>query len=614
MIFNLDKRFKRLFDLKRISTRLTLFITILTTVICIILTLVAQLRVYSHQIAQTQEVLLRDADFLARQFRSMLNTRQSQVSLFAQSGELKRLGSIDVNDRRIEKIIGTINEMAKGDAIIRNFFIADTEGNCISSTMEHFDISDREYFQACIESRAVTQPVLVQNRLSEENTLIYSAPIINDNDELIGVFVEGVAANEFSYQIMQIKFGTQSPFIIRRDGMVIAHEVPELVMISCNMLNDEYLHDFIVEATANGRGNGMYNYQGVDIITGYCPIDGTDWIVSIQCVKSEILVNFWETAFMLFWVCVLIIVVAAFMAYWIGKSIGRPVNIVSRATAAIQAGDLTGAWLTDKYRKYLTKHEDEICMLGKSFIDLTERLHAVIHDIQDTCSQVLDTASRINDASKSVSTGSNSQAASAEEVASTIEEIASNITQNAMNAQRTSKIAEQSVKNSQNGLEVVNSTIEKMHTIADKISVVENIAKQTNILALNASVEAARAGQAGTGFAVVAGEVRKLAELSKASADEIMMIVDESSKASEKCGEVISSLVPEIEQTGSLVNEIAAASREQDLGAQQINTAISDMNQITQQNAAAAEKLTYMADNLSSLADKLEKAVGYFKI
>lgn len=614
MKFNIGNQLKKAFDLKHISTRLTLFITILTTVICITLTLIAQIRVYTNQIEQTEEVLLRDANIISRQLRSMINVRQAQASVFAESGELKKMKKIDVDDSKMVNIIKSFNDMAKGDAAIRNFFIADTEGNCISSTLEKIEISDREYFQKCVETRASVQPQLVKNKLTEENNLIYAAPIINQSDELIGVFVEGIEAREMSYLMAQIKFGTQSPFVIRKDGAVIAHEVPDLVMISCNMLNDEFLHDFIVEAIANEEGNGFYTYQGTEIITGYCPIADTDWIISIQCVKSEIMVEFWNTAKMLLWIGILIIVISAFMAFGIGKLIGNPINIVTKATKAMQSGDLTGSWLTDKYRKYLTKHDDDVSMLSKSFIELSERLHEVIKNIQYTCSEVLDTAMLINEASKSVSIGSNSQAASAEEVASTIEEIASNITQNAMNAQRTSQIAEHSVKNSQNGLEVVNSTIEKMHAIAEKITVVESIAKQTNILALNASVEAARAGNAGQGFAVVAGEVRKLAEISKESADEIMTLVGESSAASEKCGEVISALVPEIEQTGSLVNEIAAASKEQDLGAHQINTAVSEMNLITQQNAAAAERLTSMANTLSELSNKLEKAVGYFRI
>lgn len=614
MIFNLDKRFRKAFDLKRISTRLTLFITILTTVICVTITIIAQVRVYTNQIAQTEEVLLRDANILARQIRAMLNMRQAQAAVFAESGELKSLESIDVDNRKMERIVSAINNMAQGDGFVRNFFIADTTGYCISSTLEKYYIGDREYFQKCKETRAATQPELVKNMGTDDNTLIYAAPIINNNDELIGVFVEGVEAREMSYQMMQIKFGTQSPFMIRRDGTIIAHEVPDLVMMSVNMLNDEFLHDYIEEATAKGQGNGKYSYQGTGIITGYCPIDGTDWIISFQCVKDEILVEFWNTATMLLLVGIVIIVVAALMAYWIGQSIGKPINIVIHATKAMQSGDLTGSWLTDKYRKYLTKHDDEVSILGESFAELTDRLHEVIKNIQHTCSEVLDTATMINDASKSVSAGSNSQAASAEEVASTIEEIASNIKQNAMNAQRTSQIAEKSVKNSQNGMEVVKVTIDKMRAIADKISVIENIAQRTNILALNASVEAARAGKAGAGFAVVAGEVRKLAELSKSSADEIILLASESTEASEQCGQVISALVPEIEQTGSLVNEIAAASQEQDLGAQQINVAVSEMNVITQQNATAAERLTNMAGTLSALADKLEDAVGYFKI
>lgn len=614
MTMDLKLRLKKIFDLKRISTRLTIFIGILTTVICITLTLIAQIRVYKNQISQTEEVLLRDADMIARQLRTMLNMRQGETMMFAGAKELRTMARIDVNGSEMESVIETFNEMTAGDVAVRSYYIADTEGNAISSTLEKTNIGDSDYFRQCMELRAATQPRLAKNELTEENNLVYCAPIINSDDDLTGVFVEFVEAREMSYLMGQIKFGTQSPFVIRRDGQVIAHEVPDLVMISCNMLNDEYLHDFVKEAIATMRGNGHYTYQGTEIITGYCPIDGTDWIVSIQCVKDEILTEFWKTAKMLFWTGVLIILLAALMAYWIGRSIGSPINIVTKATKAIRAGDLTDSWLTEEYSTYLKSHDDEISVLGKSFIELSERLHNVIRDIQNTCGQVLKTASLINEASKSVSSGSNTQAASAEEVASTIEEIASNIKQNAMNAQRTSQIAEQSVKNSQNGLEVVNGTIDKMHTIAEKISVVESIAQQTNILALNASVEAARAGKAGAGFAVVASEVRKLAELSKDSADEIIMLVSETSVASEKCGDVISALVPEIEQTGQLVNEIAVASQEQDMGAQQINMAVSEMNVITQQNASAAEHLTSMANTLSDLADKLEKAVGYFRI
>ncbi|MFN4102429.1 MAG: methyl-accepting chemotaxis protein, partial [Pararhodobacter sp.] len=162
--------------------------------------------------------------------------------------------------------------------------------------------------------------------------------------------------------------------------------------------------------------------------------------------------------------------------------------------------------------------------------------------------------------------------------------------------------------------EAVDNAVNAMRTIAEKIMVVQEIARQTDLLALNAAVEAARAGEHGRGFAVVASEVRKLAERSQAAAAEISTLSGDTVQAAQTAGEMLSKLVPDIQRTAELVEEISAASREQNAGAAQINTAIQQLDQVTQQNTSAAEEMSATSEELASQAEQLQAAIGYFRL
>jgi methyl-accepting chemotaxis protein len=153
-----------------------------------------------------------------------------------------------------------------------------------------------------------------------------------------------------------------------------------------------------------------------------------------------------------------------------------------------------------------------------------------------------------------------------------------------------------------------------MKDIAGKISIIEEIARQTNLLALNAAIEAARAGEHGNGFAVVAAEVRKLAERSQEAAGEISQLSTTSVEIAEKAGEMLAKLVPDIQRTAELVKEISAASNEQNSGAEQINKAIQQLDQVIQQNAGAAEEMSSTSEELASQAEQLQATVEFFKI
>ena len=195
-----------------------------------------------------------------------------------------------------------------------------------------------------------------------------------------------------------------------------------------------------------------------------------------------------------------------------------------------------------------------------------------------------------------------------------MEQMAANIRQNADNAMQTEKIASKSAEDAKQGGEAVAKTVSAMKEIASKISIIEEIARQTNLLALNAAIEAARAGEHGKGFAVVAAEVRKLAERSQHAAAEISELSGSSVEVAEQAGKMLAEMVPDIQRTAELVQEISAASKEQDTGAEQVNQAIMQLDQVIQQNASASEEMASTSEELSSQAEQLQDTIAFFKV
>jgi methyl-accepting chemotaxis protein len=299
-------------------------------------------------------------------------------------------------------------------------------------------------------------------------------------------------------------------------------------------------------------------------------------------------------------------ILAIGISIWIIRSISDSINQAKTAIKAIAEGDLTISISTD--------NKDEIGEILVFLHNMVSKLKEVMTTVVTSADNIASASLQMSSTSQEMSQGTQEQAASAEQISSSMEQMAANIQQNTDNAQQTEKIAIKASDEIKDGSTAVNQTVDSMKKIADKIGIIGEIARQTNLLALNAAVEAARAGEHGKGFAVVAAEVRKLAERSQVAAGEINELSISSVSIADKSGRLLEQIVPNIQNTAKLVQEIAASNIEQSSGAEQINNSIQQFNKVIQQNAAGAEEIASSSEELASQADHLRETISFFKI
>ncbi|MBF0589749.1 MAG: HAMP domain-containing protein [Magnetococcales bacterium] len=305
-------------------------------------------------------------------------------------------------------------------------------------------------------------------------------------------------------------------------------------------------------------------------------------------------------------ISLLVLVLAAVIATIITRNITGPLNNCKHMFSQLADGDLSISCSMDRH--------DEIGELFGALSTMTAKLRSVMEQVNHAAGAVSNGAQSLSSSSTIIADSASAQAASVEETSAAMEEMSANIQNNTDNAAQTDALSSKAAKDAASTGESVNHAVSSMKEIADKISVVEDIARQTNLLALNAAIEAARAGEHGKGFAVVASEVRKLAERSQTAAGEITQLSGSSVEVAQKAGDSLTALVPDIQRTAELVQEISAASSEQNSGSGQINSALQQLDQTIQQNAGASEEMAATADDLLSEASRLQESISFFRV
>jgi methyl-accepting chemotaxis protein len=297
---------------------------------------------------------------------------------------------------------------------------------------------------------------------------------------------------------------------------------------------------------------------------------------------------------------------SSFLLYMIFRKVTLPLREAVSVVGSLAEGNLEV--------RITHGGDDEVGQLLNTIRDMVEKLTAIVGAVKLAADMVSTGSEELSSSAEVIAQGATAQAASAEEASVSIEEMAAGIKQNAINAQQMESISLQAAGDAQNTGQAVADTVDAMRDISRKISIIEEIARQTNLLALNAAIEAARAGEHGRGFAVVAAEVRKLAERSQTAAAEISQLSMSSVQVAERAGTMLKKLVPDIQRSADLVQEVSAASREQQCGAEQINKAIQQLDQVIQMNAGSAEEMASTSLGLSRQAEQLQNSISFFRI
>jgi methyl-accepting chemotaxis protein len=287
------------------------------------------------------------------------------------------------------------------------------------------------------------------------------------------------------------------------------------------------------------------------------------------------------------------------------KQLGGEPGYAADMVKRMAAGDLTVEIVADE--------KDNSSLLW-ALAEMADKLRTTISEVKTASMNLSNASTQVSATAQSMAQAASEQAASVEETSSSIEEMSASITQNSENAKITDGMASKAAKDTGEGGTAVRKTLEAMKRIAERIGIVDDIAYQTNLLALNAAIEAARAGEHGKGFAVVASEVRKLAERSQIAAQEIGETARSSVQVAEQAGALLSEIVPAIGKTSDLVQEIAAASKEQSSGVSQVNQAMGQISKATQQSAASSEELAATSEELNAQAEQLRVLMGFFHI
>ena len=445
--------------------------------------------------------------------------------------------------------------------------------------------------------------------------LVYTEMSYNLNfsiDELHRMFQDAVAASD------EDKLEETKGVMVRIDSLLnVVNNHEDTLVVAIDQEIAQY-YDVAYKTSALMINEG-YNEEAVRGIQKMVAIhknldNSFDSLKSRSKTQIEssfdTILNYYKTtALLISFTVIFMIIVSIIGILRMNKVITKPIVDVTTYLKTLAEGKLN-----TKFSSELLKRRDEIGEIFKSYEYLVKKLSSVVNDINSSANVVTNASRDLEVTAEMTNESSTSQAASLEEISSSMEEMNATISANTENAAHAEKIAINIAEKVEKVSHSCQNSLDATKQIANKLKVIDDIAFQTNILALNAAVEAARAGAEGKGFSVVASEVRKLAERSREAGVEINNIAKSTVKISTEANELLMKMVPEIADAARLIQEIAAASIEQNNGVEQVNISLQGMNESTQSNSATSDELSKKAEMLTEHANTLNKAIGYFQL
>jgi len=497
----------------------------------------------------------------------------------------------------------------EGAQIVNQKAIEDTTNQELTST----------YYQIRrLNQEAIVNPYYDQTTKEMKGILMTSllTPIQNKAGQFEGMVGIDISLSQMNQLIASVKpYKEAVSYMISENRIIVAHT--NTLLTGKNFISSLAADSTVFKNKALGNNvssDKSFTYEnsttGEEYFVSFEPIMignmDTNWIIGIEVPTKVILSEAREVLARTVIAGILGLFFLYLIIYFIAVKISDPIVKGVEFAKSISAGNLNA--------QLSIEQNDEIGDLAESLSIMAARLTKIITEVIKSSDAIAESSMDLLNSSVKLADGANNQASSAEEISTSMELVLSRIQQNTQNAQETEKIALQAAKGIQVGNESTRALIQSMNNIVQKISIVGEIAKQTNLLAINASIEASRYGMQGKGFAVVAAEIKKLAEKSQLAAKEIDELSNQGLFHARETGNILVEIIPDIEQTALLVKQIAASSLEQKISSEEINAGIQQLNKVTQQNAGSSFEMSINSNTISKQAENLKKLISYFKI
>lgn len=451
-------------------------------------------------------------------------------------------------------------------------------------------------------------PVMYEIQGKKITTISFVSPIMENNRFL------GVTTIDYPATFLD-NFATDKNYfnnnyilsVVSRAGIVVASSEPSMVN---KTLQELYPQTYQRDLKNLKEGNTIIDELENSFQIEYpIKIDGVDgyWQLLLEVPSEAVVVGLAARLWTMILISIAISIIAVVLiSFYISKKL-QPLRQIAALSENIAQGEL-------QQEIALYKTENEIGTLYKAFANMQTNLRQIVTEIYPITQTISTSSQTLRQTSTQLSSASNEQAAAFEEIAATIEELSSSIlTSDKLTGSAEKKILEEE-KQLVDLEKATQKSTESILQIQEKVQEVTSISSQTNVLALNTSIEAARAGIHGKGFAVVATEVRQLAERSKAIAEEVTTLNTMSLEVSQNAGSFMAKLKKDIEETVEMIREISQIAKDETGGASQITSSIHEINQVTQSNAASSEELAASAEELESQALVLSNLIKFFKV